>query len=236
MINNTKYTREQLVEAINLFLSYEQGKINTESYFSGINRLRGTKSVACKACASATRRQHSDFQIWVWRTALDQHPDLVPEAPEFVSFKFNNEFYKTQVRVASFKKLQDLIDGIVYAISGLRGKNNEMIEQYKIDKEALMQMKRVKAGYFLEDGHYKSIGKNAQVEEVQEEVEPKKERKGGRKSKIDQDVLLQMKQEGKTNAECATHFDVSKAAITQTLKLMNYGKDNKEESIDILEG
>lgn len=239
-MKETKITRDEIVDAIRKINAFEIGKLAVKDYFNFINttRIGIPKVTPCSGCPNLTRRVHSDFQIWVWRTALADYPELIPEIPQFHSYKYKSEFYMEQLKVLSVKKIQEHMAAVRTTIASNRA-NVTLATELQKDLTALDEYRKAKMGYFLPGGHWDKLVASEQaksniVEVVIDETqtdsgdEPK-ERKGGRQSKIDSEALLKMKDEGKTNVECAEFFSVSKSAISQTLKQLGYERNKRNE-------
>lgn len=227
---NKKIREEQLLEGLRLSTNYEKRRVDIDSYFITMNVILNpsTPYKVCGGCAALMKRYHSDFQKRLWSELQKTSPELVPALPEFKTPRFLTEYHRNNLPTLSTADYLALESNCRNEAAKYKKKGNFLMQQDCLfDAEALKNYRLTKYNYFEEfyPNYLETLKKEeekAQEETVEVEVKQ-------RDRSIDKDLLIQMKEEGKTHQECADYFKVTKGAISKMLKSLNYVKTNKKK-------
>ena len=214
---------QSLLELLEMSIKYEKDRKNLDAYISKANAVLmptlGYKK--CNGCAALMDRYHSDFQRATWAAIYKEDARYIPELPALKAPKHTTEYAKNTLLSLPFKELRRYESNCKdSAVAAKRRKNVIEEQNYSDDELAIRAYRMTKYTYFETFLHEleAKLAEENQPEVVVENIVTEDEQKGRRDRLIDKELLLQMKAEGKTHQDCADHFGVSKAAISQMLK------------------
>lgn len=221
-MHNNRIT--ELLELLEMSIKYEKDRKNLDAYISKANEVLAPTIGyrKCNGCAQLMKRYHNDFQKAIWSAIIKEDATYAPELPKFNTAKYTSDYGIKTLQILSFEDLRNSEVNCRDAALVARKRKNIIEEQNNIADESLIRAYRLTKLAYFEEFLPQLESKMAQVqaEQVQEETEStNKER---RDRSIDKQLLLQMKEEGRTNIFCAAHFGVSKAAISLMLKELGW--------------
>lgn len=219
--------KHKLIEAYKMIVLFETNRqeLSMTRYFQMITQMTGVLTTHCSHCTAATKQAHNSFTIFVFRK-LQEYPDLVLPTPQFKG-RLGNDYFKKQFSILSFELLRNNVNLLSKDIADSRKKKLDTTD-LEYDLELLKQYIKDKLSFF-DTYTEKQVQENVE-ENIKEEsiIDENNEPATRRNRAVDKDILLQMKNEGKSNVECAEHFGVSKQAIGKLLKTLTHGKEEED--------
>jgi len=216
--------KETMMESLRYITDYElrQHNYGLQQYFNHIAEVTGTRAETCSHCAALTKQIHSHFSMFVFREISSNHPDLQLMLPELQGPQKGSNYYH-QIPMWSFEILMSNIEKLSTDIITYRKRGYD-VSALMFNQQVLIDYRKSKLYYFKslekQQEEVKAIA-DTLVDAVEEVKTTMPYVKRESSSIIDESILLVMKEEGKTNVECAEYFGVSKQAIGKCLKRIN---------------
>lgn len=215
-----------LLELLEMSIKYEKDRKNLDAYISKANAVLmptiGYKK--CNGCSALMDRYHSDFQRAIWAAIHKEDARYVPDLPLLKAPKHTSEYAQANLKSLPFKELRRYEQNCKDTALAARKRKNLIEEQNYLEDEVALRAYRMTKYTYFETFLPELEAKLAQSSTEEKIVTEEPDQKAKRDRSIDKELLLQMKAEGKSNVECADFFGVSKSAISQMLKALEWKK------------